>query len=453
MDRVGVFFRPTAYDASSAVHLVTSIDIKAPGVFDATAGKEKAEVRLGFTSENTPNATKPQDTLTKTHPSLGIKFKIERDPGSVTKSRFIDAEMFGWTGSTEIKSTKLEITNLPHTSGQDRWFRVHLYAVRTGMSSASLAFAIDDRGTDGSTFVSRIMDSQPWTLSNANFFTDNSVFSAASLSDEKTSFAGLSILADNHYAEVNTTAPNAPATQQVSALTDNGFTVNWTNAITGNFATGSIVEIVEGDDPFLPGFFHGASGSPGQSGGIVVNDAFAEDLRVSGFASGTTYRVRVRAYTDTPALSESLALNSVFAVTLFPPGIEYSAWRSLTFGSNAGNDLIAGPAAINNGAGISNLLAYAFGMDPLAPNLAFLPQMDANGQYLRLTYRKRNNITGTTYIPEISSNLSAWNETEIVTVSTSAPDSSGFVTVVVEDQFSIVANPRRFMRVKLFAAP
>jgi hypothetical protein len=445
VDRVAVAIRPTAYDASSAVHLVTSMDFKAADIFNATTGKEKGELRIGFMGENTANTLKPQDTLTKTHPSIALRFKVEHEPGAIGKERLLEGEVSSWTGSTELKDLKLSVGNFPT---DDHWFRVTLTAVRTGTSTAIVSYTVDDMGLDGTTFLSRVIESGTFTVSNAAFFADNSVFAAATITDEKTSAANPILRADNYYAEVNTTAPGAPATQQASNITTSGFTVNWTAALGGNFATGFVIEIVENGDPFLPGNFISETGVTGQSGGILVEDAFAEDFDVSGLSSYTSYRVRVRAITDFPSPSESLALNSVFATTLAPPGLEYPEWRSLTFGANAGNESIAGPNAINNAAGIRNLIAYAFGLDPFNPDLALLPQADTSGEFLRITYRRRFNITGTTVIPTISSDLTTFHAGQVVIVSTSAP-SDGFVTVVAEDQFPIVSNLRRFMRVEV----
>jgi hypothetical protein len=445
VDRVGVAIRPTAYDVSSAVHLVTSMDFKAADVFNATTGKERGELRFGFIGQNTPNATKPQDTLTKTHPSIALRFKVEHEPGVLGKERLLEGEVTSWTGSTELKDLKISLGNFPT---DDHWLRVTLTAVRSGTSTAIVSYTVDDMGLGGTTFLGRIIESGTFTISNAAFFADNSVFAAATITDEKTSAANLTLRADNYYADVNTTAPGAPATQQVSNLTTTGFTANWTAALGGNFATGFIVEVVPDGLPFLPGNFISASGATGQASGILVEDAFAEDFDVSGLASFSTYRVRVRAVTDFPSPSESLALNSVFATTLALPGLEYPDWRTLTFGVNAGNESIAGPDAINNAAGIKNLIAYAFGLDPFNPDLSLLPQADTTGEFLRITYRRRFNISGTTVVPTISSNLTAFSPSQVVIVFTSVPV-NGFVTVVAEDQFPIVNNPRRFMRVEV----
>jgi len=446
-DRVAVAIRPTAFDASSAVHLITSLDFKAADVFSATTGKERGELRLGFITENTPNASKPQDTLTKTHPSIALRFKVEHEPGKAGKERLLEGEIVSWTGSSEIKGQKIE---LPNFYTDDHWLRVTLTAVRSGESTAILSYTIDDLGPHGTTFLGRVIESGTLTLSNAAFFSDNTIFSAATLSDEKNSTANLTLRADNYFAEVNTTAPTAPATQQVSGITSDGFTANWTPALDGNFPDGFIVEIVPIDMPFVPGNFLSATGTPGQPNGIAIHDAFAESLPITGLNSLTTYRVRVRAFSNSESVSESLALNSVFATTLSPPGLEYPDWRVFTFGPDADNDLIAAPDAINNPAGISNLLAYAFGLDPFAPNLDHLPQADTQGEFLRLTYRRRHNVTSVTLTPEICNDLTDWNTHEIVLVSISPPDAEGIETVTVEDEFPITESPRRFMRVGIF---
>jgi Fibronectin type III domain len=447
-ERGAVIIRPVAYDAASAVHLITSLDFKATDVFNNTVGKEKGELRLGFMGSNTANTSKPQDTLTKTHPSIAIRFKMENEPGSSDKVRLFECELAAWTGSTEIKGQKLSLLNY---STDDNWLRVTLTAVRNGTSSAIVSYTVDDMGPDGTTFISRVIESGTDTIANAAFFADNTVFAAATISDEKTSSANLTLRADNYSAEVNTTAPSAPATQQVSGLTATGFTANWTAALGGNFSNGFLVEIVPQGMPFLAGNYLSATGSTGQTSGITVSDAFANSLAITGLTNSTNYRVRVRAFASGTPVSNSLALNSVFATTLVPPGIEYAAWRTTTFGANAANESIAGANAINNGAGISNLLAYAFGLDPFTPDLSLLPQVTTSGQYLRISYRRRHNVTGITVTPTISSDLQSFGSQNVVIVSTSAPV-NGFVTVIAEDQFTKVSNPRRFMRVEVTTA-
>lgn len=444
-DRVAFVVRPTAFDAASASYLTTSLDFNAADVLDITSGKDKGEIRIGFLGESTPNVNNPKDTMNKTHPSMGVKFSIEEDiSNSSEKHRKVEGELFSWNGATETKSSKLTLTNL---ATADHWFRVTFLAVRAGSSQFAVSYTVDDMGVDGSTFVSRVIESVPFNISAASLAADASVFSAFTITDEK---AGTSTLKLDRFASVvNTTAPEAPATLPVAGITNEGFTANWSAPLSGAFAEGFIVEIVDADAPFLPGFFYGEDGASGQAMGIRVENPFAEDLSISGLDRMTSYRVRVRSFGEGPAYDESMALNVASLTTVYGPGLEFWDWQTETFGAQAGDPLIAGSDADPDGDGVSNLLEYALGMNALQADAHLLPKADLSGPYLSLTYKRRHNVSGVFYEPAASDDLGDWFPEETVEKSISAPDANGMETVVIEDLFPKGTFPKRFLKVEV----
>ncbi|MCW1886049.1 fibronectin type III domain-containing protein [Luteolibacter flavescens] len=443
-DRVAFAVRPTAFDAASASYLMTSIDFNAAEVLNVTSGKDKGEIRLGFLGNATPNANNPKDTMNKTHPSLGVKFSIEEDTTSSDKRRKVEAEVFSWNGSTENKGEKLSLNNVAQAGN---WFRITLLAVRSGASQFAVSYTVDDMGVDGAGFVSRLIESTPMTIAAASLAADSSVFSAFTVMDEKGSTSTIKL--DRFASVVSTTAPEAPATLTATDITEEGFTVNWSAPLTGAFAEGYIVEIVDANAAFLPGNFYGEDGKNDHDEGILVTNPFAEDLPVYVLDNMTSYRVRVRSYGEAPAYEESMALNSTRVTTTFGPGLEYAAWREQAFGANASDPLIAGPDADPDHDGMSNLLEYALGFDPNASDAHLMPKANINGPYLSITYKRRHNVTGVIYQAAATGDLADWHPEQTVEKSVSAPDADGMETVVVEDLYPKGNFPKRFLRVSV----
>ena len=87
----------------------------------------------------------------------------------------------------------------------------------------------------------------------------------------------------------------------------------------------------------------------------------------------------------------------------------FQAWRIATFGANAANPLIAGPAASPAGDGMSNLLKYALGLSPLVATAGAAPVMGLSNGALTLTYTKALAATDLTYSVEWSTDLTTWS--------------------------------------------
>lgn len=444
-ERVAVGIRPTAYDAASAGYLVSSMMVNFSQVLNATT-KDKGELRLGFTTNSTANSSNLKDTMNKTagNASLGVVFKAEHSvlANEADKFQKIEAELF--MGPADTKAGKQTLLN--QGTALAHWLKVNLYAVRSGLSSFYLTYIIEDWGSTGASYQGVVLSSGPHIFSSAAFGSDTSVFSTFVWSADAAGAATSTFLMDESFAEVNTTAPHSPVALQEMDLQHTSFTANWTPAASGPLPDGFILELCRASDNFSPGSFISATGALNQSSGIVISDPYALDITITGLVRQTTYLYRVRSYSG---VLQSAVLNAVDATTTYGPGLEYVGWRPSVFGGNAGNESIAGPNADPDHDGVPNLLEWAFNMNPQSSDVQLLPQPTISGPYLRMVYQRRHNVSGYTFTPEISSNLSSWVNDEVIYVSISAPDANGMETVVVEDEFPTAANPRRFMRVRV----
>ena len=102
------------------------------------------------------------------------------------------------------------------------------------------------------------------------------------------------------------------------------------------------------------------------------------------------------------------------------PATLYSNWAAAWFGTNAGNDSIAGPAADPEGDGGANLLEFATGSDPLAAdaeNFNMLCAPAPAGQFA-LHFRHRASLPVAFSQFQQSTNLTAWSPVTPLSVST-----------------------------------
>ena len=134
----------------------------------------------------------------------------------------------------------------------------------------------------------------------------------------------------------------------------------------------------------------------------------------------------------------------------------FAGWQNLHFGANASNTTIAGPNADPNNNGISNLLEYALGGDPLAvpstvarPVVA--PALDTNDGhfYLTLTATLDAGASDLTIAGEVSADLQTWNTgagyVEIISDST-----TGAVrTLSLRDATPFGATAQHYLRLRV----
>jgi hypothetical protein len=106
-------------------------------------------------------------------------------------------------------------------------------------------------------------------------------------------------------------------------------------------------------------------------------------------------------------------VGDIIAMNIVNPISGYAAWRVAKFGADAGNPLIAGSSAIPAGDGVSNLLKYAFGLEPLVPVTGGMPVMGLSGGSLSLTYTRVTAAADVIYSVEWSSDLNLWSPTGV----------------------------------------
>lgn len=445
LESTTVAFRQTAYDATVSPWMSGSLFINIREAMAITTGKDKVELRLGFTGENTPNATNPKDSLNKTHPAIGLVLKAEHQVGASDKNRKVEIEMFSYNGITESKSAKSGGSNVTATAN---WLQVNFYAVRGGQNQYFLVFDVQNWGVDGTTWQGQLFTGGPFAVTNAPFATDTSVYSGFSVSPEKTSVANLFF--DSYETIVNTTAPDAPLALAASDVRAREFTAEWAPALIGLPAEAYVLDISTQANDFAAGTLINASGVGGQSSGIQINDPFTTSRRITGLSPSTHYIYRIRAKRGSEL---SAIVGRTFVTTL---ATDFVHWRETHFAGLLGNPAISGPDADPDGDGLSNLYEYAFGMEPRNPGAAGLPVVSESNGYLSITFFRRVNAPDVLYLPQSSGDLSEAEggfTSNVTEVFASSPDSEGLQTVTVEDNIPMDEALARFMRLRVLSIP
>lgn len=138
-----------------------------------------------------------------------------------------------------------------------------------------------------------------------------------------------------------------------------------------------------------------------------------------------------------------------------------SHWKPAYFtASELQNDLISGDTSDPDGDGIPNFMEFALNGDPKISEQGNMPYADtilnpANGnRHLTLTFERECSAFGITFIPEVSGNLTLWNNgpdyTEEVAVQNHG---DGSETVVVKDKTPMSTSVQRYMRLKVVSQP
>lgn len=122
----------------------------------------------------------------------------------------------------------------------------------------------------------------------------------------------------------------------------------------------------------------------------------------------------------------------------------FQQWQRQHFGTSA--DPNAALGANPAGDGISNLVKYALGLDPLRSAVAGLPAVSANAGLLTLTYTRSLVATDIVYQPLASDDLQTWSAAGI-TQSTDAPSGS------VQTVRATAPAGRRFMKLVVTRPP
>lgn len=129
-----------------------------------------------------------------------------------------------------------------------------------------------------------------------------------------------------------------------------------------------------------------------------------------------------------------------------PPLTGFEIWKMAKFGPNAGNPLIAGPLATPANDGISNLMKYAFGLEPFdAPPPGSMPFMTLSGGTLSLTYNKALAATDVVYTVEWSTGMGTWSHVGVIeTILSTGPTIQQVLASV-----SAAPTPAKFIRVNV----
>jgi alpha-tubulin suppressor-like RCC1 family protein len=99
--------------------------------------------------------------------------------------------------------------------------------------------------------------------------------------------------------------------------------------------------------------------------------------------------------------------------------------------------------------GVPNLLAYAFDLNPAAPDRKQLPTSTVVGGRLRISYIRLKNAPGLTYLVEVSNELAAWQSGPGITETVSVTSIDNTRERVVDQELFSGASPARFLRVRV----
>ncbi|MBL9183209.1 MAG: hypothetical protein JNN17_13815 [Verrucomicrobiaceae bacterium] len=144
-----------------------------------------------------------------------------------------------------------------------------------------------------------------------------------------------------------------------------------------------------------------------------------------------------------PAQALSLPPYSMTVLQWAPPARQ--AWRYQYFGTVAGTSTAADDAD-PDGDGLSNLLEYALGTLPTQSSSTPWVTTNTSG-YLGLSIAKNASASGITWSAESSDDLLTWHPAQTVTLIDNA------TTFTVRDSVPIGAAARRFLRLRVTAAP
>jgi uncharacterized delta-60 repeat protein len=168
--------------------------------------------------------------------------------------------------------------------------------------------------------------------------------------------------------------------------------------------------------------------SPATMNGTVRT--FAE-AAITGLLPGTTYHYQVKAVHG----GISFALGGDRTFTTFT---RLQMWRNDNFGSIESTDAAADNADPDND-GVANLTEFAFGLNPLRPDAAALPQHVVDGSLILLEFTEPLSHMGITYSAEWSPDMSpgSWS---------ALPDKGA--GPVHSFKFSTAGSERGFLRLK-----
>ena len=183
-------------------------------------------------------------------------------------------------------------------------------------------------------------------------------------------------------------------------------------------------------------------------GGSLVTGGANGVLALASVGWGDAGLYQARAVTSGGALVS----DTVEVVVHDEDYLSYSAWAAATFpAGQLGNPAIAGPVADPGGAGVANLLRYAFKTvarsGPLsAPPVVLATVQNQGASYVDVRFTRKTFDPAITYIVETSTDSASW--TVIQTLSPGVPAAQALRWAT-----PLGAEPRRFFRVRVELAP
>lgn len=148
------------------------------------------------------------------------------------------------------------------------------------------------------------------------------------------------------------------------------------------------------------------------TGGFWIN--YNSPSLATNSASGSPYVISYH-YAGNAGAGLSAAADSTTLLTIVLAPVD--TWKAAYFGTNASNPAIAGDAADPDHDGIVNLLAYAYGFNPLATNInPFVASIV--GQKFLLRFPRNTSASDLTYLVQSSANLSLWSNLLTYTAAT-----------------------------------
>ena len=129
----------------------------------------------------------------------------------------------------------------------------------------------------------------------------------------------------------------------------------------------------------------------------------------------------------------------------------FAEWAAAGFSpAELGNPAISGPAADPDGVGVANLLRYALGL-PARGRLAAPPTAlgwvtEAGQTYAALSFNRKGNAPGLSYVVEASDDLITW--TVVGTVAAGYPNAQS-----IRDAVPTTGATRRFLRLRVQISP
>jgi hypothetical protein len=182
--------------------------------------------------------------------------------------------------------------------------------------------------------------------------------------------------------------------------------------------------------------FDGNAGFVPGSGSNTVNVSF----NPAGLSYGN--------YTATILVQTPGANQAPFTLPVSLAITPMATWRQTYFGTaqNSGN---AANSADPANDGIANILAYAFGLDPLTPNPDPISTTQA-GDYIAVTFQRPHPAPADiSYIPEVAGNLASglWSSGPGYTSQTVTDNGDGTETVTVTDLAPINLTESHFMQI------